>query len=68
MVNLMGAPILERVLESRMPIDTVLACSDGKIGAHRIVLMAVSPFMGMMFEDHVRFQGLNSYWLVEIHA
>ena len=55
MVNLMGTPILERVLECRMPIDTVLSCSDGKIGAHRIVLTAVSPYMGMMFEDHVSY-------------
>ncbi len=51
--KIVGNHILENILESEFDIDTVLSCSDGKVGAHRTVLVAASPFLKFLLKDHV---------------
>lgn len=48
------SPVLQYVLDMEQPYDTVLSCSDGKLGCHRIVLASASPFIADAFgPDHV---------------
>jgi len=51
MVRLKGRHILKNVIETEQSIDTILSLNDGKIGAHRIVLAAASPFLESLFQD-----------------
>ncbi|CAL8109696.1 unnamed protein product [Orchesella dallaii] len=46
------SPVLQYVLDVDQPYDIVISCADGKIGAHRLVLRAASPFVGEMFCDY----------------
>lgn len=54
--KLSPSPVIQYVLDAGLPWDTVIGCSDGKVGAHRLVLVSASPFIGDLFStrDHVR--------------
>ena len=45
------APILKSILDTKQPVDTIIVCSDGRLGVHRLVLAAVSQFLNLLFGD-----------------
>lgn len=40
-------------MEDQPPCDTIISCADGKVAAHRIVLVAASPFFKYLLRHHV---------------
>jgi len=61
-ITLVGRPVLEHILEMRRGLDTIITLKDGKVGAHRMVLTAASPFLGEMLLDQVcRIYNLSQY-------
>jgi hypothetical protein len=52
-VTMKGRWFLDHVVDSEVPVDTCISCKGGKVGAHRIVLAAASPFIRDLFRDHV---------------
>jgi len=45
--------LLDNVIDSDAPVDMYISCKGGKIGVHRLVLAAASPFLAHLFEDVV---------------
>jgi hypothetical protein len=60
-VTITGRPILHHVLDTRQKMDTVITLADGKIGAHRMVLTAASPFLGELLLEQVSSNHLTEF-------
>jgi hypothetical protein len=57
MEKLVGCHVMKNILEVNPLLDTVISCKDGRIGAHRAVLVSASPFIGYLLSRRVRDQG-----------
>lgn len=49
----MGCHVLKNVLDESPPLDVVLSCKDGRVGAHRAVLVAASPLIACLLKHRV---------------
>jgi len=56
LARFVGRPLIDLVLETHQPMDTVITLANGKLGAHRLVLSAASPFLRDLLLEQVSWQ------------
>jgi len=44
--------VLKHILETEQKVDLIISCSDGKLGAHKILLASASSFIKMLLLGH----------------